>query len=161
MVWLVVRDGGEPESQPAPSAGNVAVEASVQDLRDLSAAIGRPVYWAGRRRGTRYELRQTADGRTYVRYLPRNVAIGDPRPAFLTIGTYRVADAYAVTRAAGRQPGATTLRIRNDGIAIVNRTRPSNVYLAYRGSDRQVEVFHPSPAEARRLVTSNRIRPVR
>ena len=49
----------------------------------------------------------------------------------------------------------------SDCLLIGSRTRPTSVYLAYPGSRVQVEVFDPSAREARRLVASGQVQPVR
>jgi hypothetical protein len=61
---------------------------------------------------------------------------------------------------AGREPGATTFRLRGGAIAVVNATAPTNVYFAYPHTNYQVEVFDPNARTARRLVVSGAIRPV-
>jgi hypothetical protein len=45
-------------------------------------------------------------------------------------------------------------------IAFYTTARPQSVYLAYEGSDLQIEVFHPVPRQARRLVETGKVRPV-
>jgi hypothetical protein len=45
-------------------------------LASLAASVGHPVYWAGPRANVTYELTQTADGRIFVRYLPKGTPVG-------------------------------------------------------------------------------------
>jgi hypothetical protein len=153
--WLIL---GRDDSS-APSTG--ASIASEAELREFATSTSTPVYWAGRRAGQTYELTRTSDGRVYVRYLPTDVEPGDPRPQFLTVGTYPRTNAWAELRRAARKPGAVSRRLSNDGLMVFSRTRPTSVYLGYAGSRYQVEVYHPSPNEARRLVTSGSVVPVR
>ena len=117
--------------------------------------LGRPLYWAGQRRGTTYELTQTPDGRVYVRYLPHGVQVGSGRP-YLTVGTYPVANAYATTKAAASKPGAVPIRI-SGGIAFYDKSRPTSVYLAFPGVDEQIEVYDPSAATVHRDVADRLI----
>jgi len=46
------------------------------------------------------------------------------------------------------------------GIAVQSARSPKSVYVAYPGSDVQVEVYDPSPERARRLALSDRLRPL-
>jgi len=146
-----------PAATAAPPPTTAAL-VSAEGLRTLAAAVGRPVYWAGEKRGFDFEATQTPEGRFYVRCLPEGVAAGSDR-LFLTVGTYQLADAFAVTQAAARRPGSVRLELPG-GIAFYSRERPTSVYLAYPGSEYQIEVYDPSPGRARRLVTSGRVRPV-
>jgi hypothetical protein len=129
-------------------------------LSSLAALRGLPVYWIGARANALYEVTQTAKGYVYVRYLPSGTAPGDPRAAFLTIGTYSRADAYGDIQAAARRPGAVTLHLREGGLAVYDVSRPTSIFLAYPGSSEQVEIYDPSPAVALRIVERGRIRPV-
>ena len=165
VIWLVVR--GNSSSPPAaetvsparqaPIAGSTRV--SEPGLRRLAAVLGTPVYWAGRERGVAYELTKAPDGRTYLRYLPNGVAAGTRKP-YLTVGTYPVADALAVTRAAARKQGVVRLAPGAGGVAFYAKSRPTNVYVAFPGSNYQIEVYDPAAAPMHELVAAGRIRPV-
>lgn len=157
IVWLVVRDGGSSSTPAAPRADAVPVSRS--GLKTLARAVGRPIYWAGPMRGFTYELTKTSDNRVYIRYLPAGVAVGTNKP-YLTIGTYPVQNAFAVTDATSRQADSVKMKIAKRGIAFYSKDSPKNVYLAYPGSDYQIEVYDPSSERARDLVASGQIRPV-
>jgi hypothetical protein len=153
--WLLL--GGDDGSGPA----NGASAASESELRSFAASASTPVYWAGPREGQTYEFTRTADGRVYVRYLPDGVDVGDPRPQFLTVGTYPRPNAWAELRRASREPGAVSRRLPNDGMMVFSRSRPTSVYVGYAGGRYQIEVYAPSPGSARKLVESGQIVPVR
>jgi hypothetical protein len=108
-----------------------------------------------------YELTRTAAGNIYIRYLPPNARAGDPRPAFLAIGTYPVPDAFARTRTAGKRTGAVAVGLKGGGIAVYDSARPTSVYFAYPNSKVQVEVFDPNGRAARNLVVYGRIVPIK
>jgi hypothetical protein len=158
-VWLGTRGGGNSSPPAATSAvgptGKAVVPITAGGLQTLVNALKRPIYWAGTEPGKTYELTRTADGRIYVRYLPRGVKLGSPKP-LPTVGTYPVADAFAVTQTSADKPGS--VRIPSKGaVAFYNKKEPTSVYLAFPGSDYQVEVYNPSPVQARKLVESGKI----
>lgn len=165
IVWLVVRGDGEGSSTAgtttAADARSLVVPATPQRLRVLARAVGHPVYWAGGRRGVKYELTQTPDGRIYIRYLPPKVPIGDRRGSYLIVGTYPVEDAFSAVESAAAENGSHRITLARDGLAVYNDSAPTNVYFAYPSTRFQVEVFHPDAAVARRLVTTGRIAPIR
>jgi len=171
VVWLLVRNSGSSStkqtvSNPATTAAKgpktkpLLEAASVPTLKTLAAVLGHPVYWAGARSGTTYELTQTADGRIYIRYLPKGVRVGDQHANYLIVATYPVRNAYRAVQTAAKEKGAETFGIASGGKALVNSSAPTNVYFAYPRSDYQVEVFDPHPGRARSLVSSGKIRPL-
>ena len=153
VVWLVVRNDGK------GTAASSTADVSVQSLRALTEAIGRPIYWAGPRDDVSYEFTETSDRRAYVRYLPAGVHAGSTEP-FLTVGSYQFANAYQATADAARRPGAVTLPVAGDAVAFYSKTRPTNVYMAFPQQNVQVEVYDPSPANLHRLVRQGLIVPV-
>jgi hypothetical protein len=153
--WLLI-GGNDGSGQTKPSVSS----ASEAELRSFAASSANPVYWAGPRTGQTYELFKTSDGRVYVRYLPPGVKVGDPRPQFLTVGTYPLANAFAALKRIGRTPGHVTRALPGGGIAILSSSTPS-VYFAYPGAKYQVEVYAPSPSTTRSLVVNGQVVPIR
>jgi hypothetical protein len=139
----------------APATG-----VSVAELTRFSSSVGHPVYWAGAQPGSTYELSRTKDGRVFVRYLPSGAKLGDPKPKYLAVGTYPQANAFAVLKATAKKQGVKTTRLRGGGLAFADKTHPTSVYLAYPGSNYQIEVYDPSPARALRLVVSGKVVPI-
>jgi hypothetical protein len=164
IVWLFVRDGDDNGSgtntTASSGAQNLVVPATPQSLRALARTVGHPIYWAGPRRGIKYELTQTTDGRIYIRYLPREVAIGDRRGAYLIVATYPVENAFKAIQTAARETGAHKLTLSSGGLGVYNDSSPANVYFALPGSNYQIEVYDPRTGAARSLVTSGRITPI-
>lgn len=153
---LVVSGRIAPVSSAGGSSSTVATAATVRQLRALSVALGHSIYWAGPRSGVTYELTRAPGGHVFVRYLPSGAEVGTDRP-YLTIGTYPVNNAFALTRALSKEASSVRVHAPNGGVAFYTRTRPTNVYLSYPGSNIQVEVFDPTAGAARRLVASQRI----
>jgi hypothetical protein len=158
VVWLLVRSDGP--SSPAEAAGGGPTLVSRGQLERLAESVGHPIYWAGPRDGFSYELTATTDGRIFVRYLPKDVAAGDPRPNFLAVGTYFRAGAYADLRRAASRKGFVQVDLPNDGLMVFASKRPQSVYLGYPGAKYQVEVFAPAAETARRLVLKGTIVPI-
>src|SRR5918998_2691708 len=125
--WLVLRDGDENRPSAGPSA------ASAEELRQSAGTAGHPVYWAGQREGHVYEVTKTTDGRFYVRYLPSGVQVGDPRPGFLTVGTYPRPRAFAELRRAARARGAVSVKLPRGGLMVFSNAKPTSVYFGYPG----------------------------
>jgi hypothetical protein len=156
VLWLVLRgDGGTKTSRHAP-----ANAMSIRQLNEFAGSIGHPVYWAGSQPRFTYELSRTKDGRVYIRYLPAGATVGSTKATYLTVGTYPQRRAFRTIRAAARSQGLQPLDIPGGGVAFQYKSRPTHVYLAYPGSNYQIEVFDPAPAVALRLVTSGQIEPV-
>jgi hypothetical protein len=155
-AWLLLRDDGEGSREPgSPEAVSAA------QIRDLSASVGHDVYWAGSQAaGTELELTHQADGRIYVRYLTGGAEVGDDRARFTTVGTYPVPAALAALRKQARGPAAITRTLPDGGLAYIDADRPTSIYLAWPGSDYEVEVFNPSPKRALDLVLAGAIAPV-
>ena len=158
-LWLFVRDdesGGAQEAAPAQSS---TAQLSGRNLVALGESLDRPFYWAGPRNGVSYEFTETADRKIFVRYLPAGVAAGSAKP-YLTVATYPVANAYAVTRTAAGRPGSVRLNGKGGGVAFYDKERPTNVYIAFPRGNVQVELYAPEPRVLRQLVAAGRIRPV-
>src|ERR1700722_8212949 len=131
-------------------------------LRSFAAAASGPIYWVGPgHRTTHLEGTATSAGNVFVRYLTGSAVAGDPRPAFTTIGTYGLTDAFKVVKADGKAKGATKLHLPGGGIAESTAKAPDSYYVAFPGSNFVAEVYDPSPAYARQLVLSGKLVPIR
>jgi hypothetical protein len=162
LVWWALGgggggNGGEEEAEaPAPGAARIV---SPAELRAAAASSEAPVHWAGERPGTELELSEEG-GRSYVRYLTGGAAAGDPRPDFLTVGTYRLPGAFAALKANAKRTGVKLRKAPRGFLAWVDPSNPTSVYLARPGAAYQVEVYDPSPKRALRLALSPSLRPV-
>lgn len=155
-AWLVQRGGSTPAVPPANGKPNAV---SVAQLERLAKATDHPIYWAGEKSGT-YELTRTADGRVYVRYLPSQDKVGDRTPQYLTVGTYPTKTAFLAIRRAAKRKGAISLKLDRGGLLVFNTAAPKSVYFGYPNQKYQVEVYAPSPQEARALVLSGGVTPI-
>jgi hypothetical protein len=143
-------------STPPPSKPRAA---SVASLKALARDLGHPIYWAGPRKGYTYEVTQASNGNVYVRYLPAGVAVGSPDEYF-SVGTYPYTGAFAAIQALGKQKNAESLTLKGGGRAVIDAQHRENVHAAFPGSDYEIEVFDPSAARVRRVVSSGQVRPI-
>ena len=160
VVWLLVRGGGSGSENQRTAEPISPVAASPSRIRDLSVEVGRPIYWLGPEEGKVYELQRTIQDRIYVRYLPPSASIGTKQAGYPLVGTYPVSNAYSVLKGLAEASGESSFKAPRGGIAVYSKAQPTNIYLAFPGSDVQIEVYDRSPSEARSLVSSGRVVPV-
>jgi hypothetical protein len=162
VVCLLVRGGGSGSSTESTATGPAVgpVAASQGRLRSLSIDEGHPIYWVGPTANTTYELTRTSSGRIFIRYLPNGVPVGIDKADYTIVGTYPVPNATGVLQGLAKKSGEQQLSVPGGGIAVYSTSQPTNVYVAYPGSNLQVEVFDPSAERARRIVTSGQVVPV-
>jgi hypothetical protein len=141
-----------------PPVGSPAAVSESQ-LKSLASQSSHPIYWAGPKHGA-YELTRTTDGRTYIRYLPSADKVGDRTPNYLTVGTYPTKQAFSALRRAAARDGAVSANVDHGGLLVFNNSAPKSVYFSYPKSGYQVEVYDPSPLQARGLVLSGSIKPI-
>jgi hypothetical protein len=165
VVWLLVR--GDDDSSSARTTTQTAtvpeigpVAATPTALRHLSDEVGHPIYWVGPRPRRTYELTRTSSAGIFIRYLPPGSEVGNRRAEYTIVGTYPVPDALEVLQELSKKTGEKSVSAPGGGLAVYSIDAPNNVYVAYPGSDVQIEVFDPSPKRALRLVTSGRVAPV-
>lgn len=156
-VLLLTTNDGDDEGEEATGiqVGRPSI-LSEEELRAFGRDQVVPVYWAGRRPDTEYELTRT-DGRVFVRYLPAGASAGDPRPRFLTVASYAQPNAYRFLRAQSRRRGWTGTTTRSGALVANSESRPTSVYFAFENADLQVEVYDPDLGQARRLVLDGQI----
>jgi hypothetical protein len=151
-------DGSESESSDTPT--REPREVSAQELEDVAASVDHPVYWVGEQEGKKLELTESPEGNIFVRYLDPDVEIGSREVGALTIGTYPVPDAFGVVQETAKQKGALRGETPDGGIVVSNQSAPNSVYLAYPGTDVQIEVYDPNPQVAFETATSGDVEPV-
>ena len=163
LVWLLIKGGDNNGSPPAPAADSTIpaqgpTETSAQALREL--AKRQTIYWAGERPGTKLELTVTSTGNVFVRYLDKATPIGSKKQDFLTVGTYPASGALALLQHEAARTNAVTRQLNGGGLVMVSKSQPQSVYLAYAGTNYQVEVYDPSAKRALDLILSGAVEPV-
>lgn len=154
---LVLVFSGEDNS---PGSSDGAEVLSPAALREAVSGPGTPVYWAGEQRGTELELSRPEAGRTYVRYLTGDAKAGDPRPIYLTVGTYDRPHPVQELRRQRSREGAVLGEAPGGAVVYYDRRSPQSVYLAYPGVKTQIEIYDPDVKQALTLVNSGQIVPI-
>jgi hypothetical protein len=148
-----------PGKTPASGLTTAPQALTLSGLRSFARKLHHVLYWIGPKTGTTYEVTQTTDGKTFLRYLPAGTRVGTGSP-FLTVGTYPVSGAFADVQRVATGADAVRLAVKNGAIAVYARSRPTNVYAAYPKVGYEVEIYDPNAAAAHFLVTSGRVVPV-
>jgi hypothetical protein len=160
LVWQATGGSGDDDeaaesaSQPAPRI------VDADELREVAAESAIPVYWRGPQAGTELELSEAGEARVYVRYLSDGAEAGDPKPAYLTVGTYRLPGAAAALRANAKRTSSKLRKGPRGALAWVDPDSPTSVYVARPGDDFQIEVYDPVPKRALEVALSPQLRPV-
>jgi hypothetical protein len=157
LAWLLFKGDDNKSSGPTRAPASAA---SVSELRALPGDVGHDVFWAGEQKGFTYELTKTTQGNVFVRYLPDGVDVNDPRPNFLSVGSYPRKDAFGVLQKVAKNPGSELRKVSGGGIAVVSSQEPNSVYVAYPGKDLEIEIYDPSPRRALRVAVSGQVRPL-
>jgi hypothetical protein len=155
--WLLLSHGN---GKPADVAAGPALVSTAQ-LASAAHSLGRPIYWAGPRDDSSYELTVTDSGRVYVRYLPRGAVAGDRRADFLTVGTYPGDHAYEHLKKVSTGPAVHSNLLDDGALLVAPKQLPKSVYLAYPNGQYQVEVYDSSAGAARTLALNGVITQIR
>jgi hypothetical protein len=158
LIFAGIKIFGGDDSSSNNGSGPEGLSQSA--LVSTAADAGHTVYWVGPNSETeQYEYTRTEDGRVYVRYLNNGAPVGDPRPDFLTVGTYEVPDAKAALETSASQSGAKVQQ--EDGFDLLKGTSGQNVYVVFDDqADLQIEIFHPTPGQALKFAKSGDLQPV-
>jgi hypothetical protein len=127
----------------------------------IAKLAGHDVYGVPAPAGTRLEITRGSRGEVWVRYLTAGATAGDKRASFLTVGTYRQADAYAAALKAAKGGDQRSADLPGGGLMLWSVERPTSVYVARAGSDLLVEVYSPDAEQARALARSGAVAPLR
>lgn len=160
IVWaLVANPGGGPRGPvyysqagarpPANTNATGPIALSLDGLRAAARTLKNPMYWVGARPDVTYELRETSDGKVYVRYLPSGIPAGDSR-AVLTVAMYPLQNAFSVTQ--GIAQGGVALDVGQKAVAFQPQNDSVRAYVAFQDADYQIEVYSPTAGEAESLV---------
>jgi hypothetical protein len=128
-------------------------------LRTVAASLGHPIYWVGPKSGFKYQIAQMSNGQVQVRYIPAGQTATNSA-SYLTIGTYPFPKALAAMHRLAQQPTAKTISLPGGGLAVIDSQTPQSIHLAYPQSAYQIEVYDPSAAAAKRVVSTNKLKSI-
>jgi hypothetical protein len=131
---------------------------TLSGLEKKVASLGRSVYWIGPRQGVTYEYTGNPNGNVYIRYLTRGAAVGST-DTYPTVGTYPMKKAFDVTKSNTSTPGVVRVKVAG-GAAFYRESSPASVFIAFKGSDYQIEVYSPTSGQALAAVRSGEIKPI-
>ena len=146
-------NGGDNAAQQS----NVQIGLNADGLKTAVAAIGRPVYWAGAEPDYQYVLQTFGNGQTTVRYIPKDGDPNNQEAVYRVMGTYPIKGAFDVTTKAGQAENSALLTNSDGSIVVYNKSKTTNVYVAFPGVDVQIEIYDPTPGKALEIATSGRV----
>lgn len=158
LIWQLL--GGDDDGETSEEVPGAPRIVSVDELREAVGSSEVPVYWVGPQEGAELELSEAGDAQAYVRYLTEGAEAGDPKPAFLTVGTYALPNALAALRANAKRTNVKLRQGPRGALVWVDPDSPTSVYVARPGEDFQIEVYDPTPKAALDVALSPRLRPV-
>jgi hypothetical protein len=130
--------------------------ATLTRLRSVPRTVGHPVYWLGPKPRSTYELTLAGSGKVIIRYLPQGTKAGSANP-YTAVATYSYPGAFGAIKRLSKQPNVVALSLPGGGLGVISKGNRKSIHLAYPGSAYEVEVFDPSPARVRSLVTSGQV----
>lgn len=163
IAFTVGGDDKKPSDNNANTGNNTEQPANVQvglnpdGLKTAVGAIGRVVYWAGPETDYSYVLQTFGNGQTTVRYVPQDGDPNNQEAVYRVMGTYPIKNAFDVTTKAGQTEGSTLLTNSDGSIVVYNKSKTTNVYVAFPDVDVQIEIYDPAPGKALEVATSGRI----
>jgi hypothetical protein len=158
-LWLALsHNSGKKKVKQHPRTSAIGPLALSQTgLMAHTLAVGQPVYWAGPKRGVRYEFWRLTNDNIYIRYLPHGVRNGAPGKKYLIIGTYPFSNAYNALKKISKNRGVSGPR----GSYIWARPNdPRSVLIAWPKVPYEVEVYDPSATKAATIAESGQVKPV-
>jgi hypothetical protein len=163
VVVIAINVFGGSDSSSSPNGGESSTRETLSESELISKAgeLEHTVYWVGSRPGTEnYELTTASGGSIYIRYLTGGAKAGDPRPDFLTVGTYSVPDAKAALHKAETTHTGSNLT-NHEGYDVLEGKSGTDAYVVFDDQpELQIEIFSPNPGEAVDLATSGALTPL-
>lgn len=121
---------------------------SESELRDVVIRNRLTVYWAGPQEGAKYSISVPSPSVAVVRYLPNGKGLQDSQPVYRVIGTYVQKDPSQAIRLAGSKAGNLGFTNIDGNDVFYVKGRPTNVYVAIKNKDIQIEIFDPGADQA-------------
>ncbi|MGB7587672.1 MAG: hypothetical protein WBM00_03075 [Solirubrobacterales bacterium] len=158
VAWLATRsDNGS--SEPAePEVGPPRIVA-VDELREVAATLGQPIYWAGPVPGKELELNELGEGGVQLLYVPEGTGAGEGSPKSLTIGSYPLSDPAKALEGFAKRQGSIVHHAADGREVVTSEDTPTSVYFSSPENSVQIEVYSPSAKRAMNLALSGKVQP--
>lgn len=135
-------------SSPSDDSSDGIGALTETQLRDLVVSSKVAAYWAGPIRGYKYAFFMPKKGVVVIRYLPDGKGFEDSSPNYRVIGTYVQKDATKSVISGGKKSGSLGFTNIDGNSVFYVRARPTNVYMAIKNQDIQIEIFDPGQDQA-------------
>jgi hypothetical protein len=161
VLWLVLHHS----KSGKPTDGNrVVIQklVSPSGLKFESRSLGKTIYWAGPKAGVKYEFTEEKNGSLFVRYLTHGAKKGVRAANYLIVATYKFPDAYSrLKKLANAKTVSGPLTGPDGSIIYVRPHDQKSVLMAWPKVNYEVEIYDPSPTQARQVASSGDVKPVR
>jgi hypothetical protein len=153
---LIASRGDEQAEPPTTSTARVVTE---QDLAEIGAEAGHPVYWAGEKEGSDLSAIEGEDGSIEVRYVEDGALAESGIASFPTVITYPIPDpGAALARYAARRD--SVVHRSGEGREVVSsEDSPTSAYFVSPDDRVQVEVYDPVPGRALSVALGAQVQP--
>ena len=146
-----------PTTASGPTITAVAPVKQNESQLVARAAVSKPFYWIGPKRGFHYEFQRLTNGNIYVRYLPKGVDAGGKPGKLLIIATYPFPNAYTRLK---KGAGGRGVAGPHGSFVWVRTGDPKSVYVTWPHVPYEVEVYYPNPSKSATIAESGNVAPV-
>lgn len=158
LVALIISNVSGSANDDSPIAANPNVSApssitlselpativSKDELLSLTKDLGFVIYWNGEMPDTNLELTILAEGKVFVRYLPKEVPVGAAEPYF-TVASYYDPEGFAKIQNVGATAGAKLINYSGGAAAASASEADSNIYFGFDGYPALYNIYAPDP----------------
>jgi hypothetical protein len=119
------------------------------------------IYWSGPIKGYSYSLILDSAGSSILKYIPESGTASNLNGSQREIATYQAEGAWDKSLVAAGKIGISSFRNVDGSLVFYNPTSASDIFMAFKGRDVQVEVFDSRAGQALSLaMLAGQIRPV-
>lgn len=137
------------------------INLSEDELIEIANAHNLPIYWSGPIQGYTYSLILDSEGSSILKYIPELGTATYLKGAQREIATYQAAQAWSKSIAAAKKVGINNFRNADGSLVFYGLNNASDVFMAFKGEDVQVEIFDSRAGQALSLaMLDGQIRPV-
>ena len=137
------------------------INLSEDELIEIADIHNLPIYWSGPIQGYTYSLILDSDGSSILKYIPESGTATYLKGAQREIATYQAAQAWNKSIVAANKEGISSFRNSDGSLVFYGLNNASDIFMAFKGADIQVEIFDSRAGQALSLaMLDGQIRPV-